>query len=450
MDRRLRVAYFSPVPPERSGIADYSATLVPKLAKLLDIELFIDSRRYAQNPPISDLVPVHDFREYAKNTVRKRFDRALYHLGNNPQHIHIYETLINFPGVVVMHDRVLHHLILAMTLGAGKSTGYQSMLEQFYGEAGRIHARGVLEGRHGASHFDFPLSEAAIDAATGVIVHSPYLYQRLAWDHPSARLACIPMFDFAEESPEPPAEAVRGVRARLGVGPSELLIGSFGRIIPNKRIDVALAAFRKFLESFPGARYVIVGEASPGLPVDRMVRELGVGRAVTVTGAVDEFEFSSLIAASDICLNLRHPSAGETSASLIRLLGAGRPTIVSDTGAFAEWPASICLKVAPDAAEEENLVAALVQLGGDATLRSSLGKRAATWIRTHHGVESAAAAYAAFLAQTPKTVQNPPTMMSILGNPLASAIADLEWETLSDGLMQSLAKPLLGLEAVGR
>ncbi len=38
---------------------------------------------------------------------------------------------------------------------------------------------------------------------------------------------------------------------------------------------------------------------------------------------------------------LRHPTAGETSASLLRLLGAGRPTLVTATGSFAELPPTI-------------------------------------------------------------------------------------------------------------
>src|ERR1017187_6738906 len=86
----MRVALFSPLPPCRSGIADYSETLVEHLKPLVDLEVFADGDR-----PFDP----------------SRFDIALYHLGNNPHHGFVYEAALRHPGVVAMHESNLHHLM---------------------------------------------------------------------------------------------------------------------------------------------------------------------------------------------------------------------------------------------------------------------------------------------------------------------------------------------------
>src|SRR5689334_22079214 len=99
----MRVAFFSPFPPSKSGIADYSEALAASLRRLADVEVFADSGR-----PFDPA----------------QFDIALYHLGNNPYHAFVYETALRHPGVAVMHESNLHHLIAEMTIKRGDWDAY--------------------------------------------------------------------------------------------------------------------------------------------------------------------------------------------------------------------------------------------------------------------------------------------------------------------------------------
>ena len=77
-----------------------------------------------------------------------RADIALYHVGNDPQmHGWIVEALRRRPGVVVLHEFVLHHLVSGITLARGDVDGYVHALEREVGLAGRLLGFAVADGR---------------------------------------------------------------------------------------------------------------------------------------------------------------------------------------------------------------------------------------------------------------------------------------------------------------
>ena len=146
----MKVAYYSPLPPERSGIADYSALLVPALGRLVDVELV---RRGRTRPVAADV--------------------ALYHIGNDPEaHGWIVDALERRPGVVVLHDFVLHHLVAGLTLGRKDGRAYLRAMEREAGIPGRLLAHGVLEGRvlppWETRPEEFPLAGSVLADATAL------------------------------------------------------------------------------------------------------------------------------------------------------------------------------------------------------------------------------------------------------------------------------------------
>ena len=153
----MRVAYYSPLPPERSGIADYSALLLPELERLVDVEIV---RRGRTRPVAADV--------------------ALYHVGNDPEaHGWIVDALQRRAGVVVLHEYVLHHLVAGLTIGRKDGPGYLAAMERDAGVAGRLLAHGVLDGRvpppWETRPDEFPLAREVLDSATALIVHSHYV-----------------------------------------------------------------------------------------------------------------------------------------------------------------------------------------------------------------------------------------------------------------------------------
>ncbi|MGH9672820.1 MAG: glycosyltransferase, partial [Bryobacteraceae bacterium] len=186
-------------------------------------------------------------------------------------------------------------------------------------------------------------------------------------------------------------------RHRLGLEETVPLIGVFGFLKPYKRVAESLRALRRLLRVEPRVKMILAGEPHPEMALESMIRSMGLSAAVRVLGFTPVEEFTSLIAACDIVLNLRYPSVGETSGTLLRSLGLGRAVMVSDVGAFREYPDEICLKVPVDGLEEEVLFEYMSLLVARPDLARAMGARARAWVERHCRWELVAERYVAFL-----------------------------------------------------
>jgi len=380
----MRLAYFSPLNPIQSGISDYSEELLPWLAAWMDIDVFVNG--YRPTSPVMSRFVVHDARRFP--SLASRYDAIIYQMGNSPAHAYIYRTLLRYPGIVVLHEHVLHHLISWMSWDRGDARIYLNEFRYCYGSEGEALARRLIHGQAHVNFFDYPLSNRVISAARGIIVHSQYVRQAVLRLRPDAPVQLTPMGIAL-----PVAQDRQLARARLGLAPDTLLVGSFGHINPFKRIEVALRAFRQLRPEYPTARYVLVGSVAPDYDVANLVHGLGLENCVHLAGYVDAQTFQDYVAATDICVNLRHPTAGETSASVLRLMAAGLPVLVSRTGAFDELPDGTCVKVDVDDDEADLVLEYLRLLAGDAALRRRIGGNARRYVAEHHTLTQAAQGY---------------------------------------------------------
>ncbi|HEY8316687.1 MAG TPA: glycosyltransferase family 4 protein, partial [Gaiellaceae bacterium] len=366
----MKVAYFSPLPPSTSGIADYSALLLPALERLVTVEVV----RPGRTRPIADA------------------DVALYHVGNDPDaHAWIVDALRRRPGVVVLHDFVIHHLVAGMTIGRHDGHAYLAAMEREAGVAGRMLGWGVLEGRvpplWEIRPTEFPLASEVLDRATGVIVHSRYVEARVrehGYDGPLWRVA-HPAWPAPELEP-----------AAVGGRP---LFGCFGHLNESKRIPELLRAFAEFRAGHPEAHLLLVGAEAPGFDLAGRLRRLGLDdEGVIREPYVEEERLWALMSACDACVLLRSPTMGETSGSAIRTLSLGKPLVVSDVGWFAELPDDVALKVPAGDGEVEALVAAFDRLA-EPGVAERMGEAARTYVRTEHDLDRVAEEYVAALEQ---------------------------------------------------
>lgn len=390
-----RIAYASPVNPAPSGISDYSEELLPYLAQYADITLYLEDGLRPANPLLGRHLELRPVSRLERDQRRRPFDAVVYHMGNSPAHAGIWRAMLRVPGVLVLHDFVLHHFMLqyyATTLGDVQR--YRAEAARRYGEDGARVAGLMMRGRFTEAAFELPFSEDALAAAKGLIAHSRYVLERAAQVRPDLSAALVPM-----GVPLPPDIPRHAARARLGLPAGALLLASFGHINPYKRVDTVLRAVRRLRDELGEVRYLLVGSVSPAYDVRAAVARAGLEGAVNVTGYVGREAFEDYVAAADICVNLRHPTAGETSASLLRLLGAGRPTLVTATGSFAELPAGVAAQVDPDYAEEDLIVAYCRLLAARPGLAAAMGRAAREFVAREHTLDAAAAGYARFLAR---------------------------------------------------
>jgi glycosyltransferase involved in cell wall biosynthesis len=363
----LKVAYFSPLPPERSGIADYSALLLPALEKRLDVSVV---RRGTKKPP-------------------RGTDVCLYHVGNNPDaHAWIVDALRQRSGMVVLHDFVLHHLVAGMTLGRGEPEGYLDAMQRDAGVVGRLLAHGVVDNllppiwEQRAP--DFPLTCVVLDRADGVICHSRYVEHKVRDYGYGGSTWVIPM-------PAWPSVELGTRQVPEGRFP---VVACIGYLNAAKRIPQLLEAFGRLRERFPDALLVLAGSAAPDVRLDPESLD-GVLRL----DYREESDLWQLLADCDVNVSLRSPTMGETSGMVIRALSLGKPLVVSDVGWFAELPDAVAAKVPVDEFEVETLAAVLVRLAEDDGLRTKMGSAGAKYAVREHGLDRVADLYVAALEE---------------------------------------------------
>lgn len=394
------VDYVSPLPPVRSGIADYSIDLLEELAPLCDLRLV--------------RLPGQE----VESRVRRRYDvveadaldparrLVFYQLGNNVYHQEMRRLALEAPGVVTVHDLRLHHLLVEATLASGDLDAYLAALGGEHGWEGAVAAVPTRWGAHGRARlFEMPAHGSLLLRQRGLLTHSDwgrrFLEEELGeWslDRPLPPIRRVPM---AMPAPElPSAGEAAAWRQRAGIPASAVLLGSFGFQTPIKRTDVLLRVLAE-----PGMEQVhavVAGEVAPQLDLSSLARDLGVRDRVTMTGFLDPASFPVAIAACDLSLNLRYPSAGETSASLLRILALGRAAVVSDYGQFVELPDEVVVKapLEDDPAAEAGVLASLLRelLAAPDRLRE-MGAAARSFVEREHRPQAAAAAVAETLAE---------------------------------------------------
>lgn len=397
----MKIAYFSPLSPIRSGISDYSQELLPLMDPLVErLDIYIDG--YTPDcSAITDAFACHQAERFPDLDLTADYDAVVYQQGNNPHHEYIYRRAMETPGVIVLHDYVLHHLLTEMTLARGEEQAYLDLMLANHGPIGYQTGHQRINGLWSdLQHFLYPACWQLLTASRGVIVHSSYLERLLRGHLP----ASIPVRHVPMGIVLPPDGVDEGSRAearrRLELPLDALIIGSFGFVTPMKQLDMALDAVARFRrKSSQPVLFMVVGEVSDACPLAKQADSLGLGGAVRFTGYLDSETFGQYLHAVDLALNLRYPTAGETSASLLRVMGMGVPVVVPRYRQYADIPRETCAHLDPGEGEEQRLEQLIAELAGDPDRRWRMGRAAREFVTREHTLEASAQGYASFLGE---------------------------------------------------
>lgn len=386
----MKLNWFSPLPPARTGIAWYTAALLPSLCREADITLWTQQlewdeaierqapvRRYdSRRPPWAEL---------------SRADANVYQLGNSELfHAGILTVSRQQPGLVVLHDLCLQHLFAPLYGKQHDRDGYIALMRRYHGPAGEAVA---AEHWSGARSIDdvaelCPLTAPALERALGVVVHTREAFDRLASDNrrPIAYAALPhPTTPLRQRPPAAPPQP-----------PYRLIC--FGHLGPNRRLDALLESLSQFRER-EQFRLAIYGDVWEPERLQQRIASLGLDQLVTLHGFVSDADIDAALAAAHLAVNLRYPTMGEASLSQLQIWDHALPSLVTRAGWYATLP--------PDAvafvrAEHEwtdvqtHLRAFLADPAAFARMGSN-GRRA---LETRHAPEEYAREIVAFAAET--------------------------------------------------
>ena len=391
---RPRLAFVSPLPPERTGVAVYATELLAELSAHFEIELVV-AQLEVRLPPALAHLPVRQADWFAEHG--DEYDQVLYQIGNSPFHSHMFALLARHPGVVVLHDFFIGGALTHAQMSGADPRAWSEALLYSHGYAG-VRASRTADGR-GQAHKDWPCSLPVLENATRTIVHSHHARQ-LAIDWFGADAAR--RIDIIPHPRTPPQVNDRAAaRAALGIDADTFLVCSFGFVAPNKlTLELLRAWIASSLHTDPRCALVLAGanhDSPYGVEVEALIRSAGPNANIRIAGWLDDAAYRHYLQAADVGVQLRTNARGESSGAVLDCMNYALPTIVNANGSMAEFPPDAVWRL-PDAFEAGELAAALETLRRDPARRAALGQGAVALLDAQFRPERCAALYLATLA----------------------------------------------------
>lgn len=378
---KKKLAIFTPLPPTKSGISDYSVEIGSELSRFVDIVYVIDD---ISPFPIGVDKNIAILR-YSKWSL---FDKSkyvcFYQIGNNVFHSFILAELQINPGFVLLHDISLHHLYNELC-GDNPLTWsrYYRAIEQ---EAG-LEANSIKEFMHRG--FSIPnlfkfivrLNSEVIKHSLGLVVHSQYAYDEIKNLYPKKKLLHLP-FPFKNRKIK-----LNRLKVANNQTDNDFIISSFGFVTPTKQIEFILDALSNCREYITKFKYLIVGEVHPSINIKKKIRDLNLQKIVTLTGYIDFEKYQNYMDMSDLIITLRYPSAGETSAALLRSLGEGKANIVFNYESFSGFPDDVLYKIPLDTFDTQYLEKAIIKFVKNKGFKRKYELNAKKHILKYHNIK---------------------------------------------------------------
>ena len=401
-----RLAFVSPLPPAPTGIADYTIDVLHALGERYEVDVVHDQDRVEPErlPRGVRAVRAPDFDA-------ARYDLPVYQMGNGMAHEYQYDLLARYPGLLVLHDLVLHHSRAKMFLDSAEARAYAAdparedlrtaalvridayrrELEAAYPGRGQRLADAQLGTVGQLLPYAYPLFRGPVEASRLTACHNDFMAEAVRDEVPQARVARVVM---PITRVDVDRGAVEALRTRLGFASEDFVVASFGLLTREKRIETVARAVARAADAIPNVRLLLVGPSPDAKALGGMLRRVGVGARAVVAGRVPFELLAAHIETADLVAHLRYPTARETSAALLRVLAQGRPTVISDLEHLADIPDDAVVRAAVDD-EEGEVLRAILRLAEDVKHRARLATRAAAFVREAHSPARCAEGYAA-------------------------------------------------------
>lgn len=351
---RRQIVLFSPVPPMKTGTADYLALILAELAatgiERSQVRIAVDES-YLPGPVVGMEImgfPVVSYRQLP-NVVLSNETR-IYFIANNEFHAYCLASLsaCSRQGggriVSVIHEpscfMLMNHISANRRYGFDDRQMVRAMRHQFGEKADYILEARRLDSLSFDAEFLMSVQGATLARSDEIWTHSQFARRKLKLESEAGTSVVIRTSSHPAVPPVPPSPAKPPPHGKVR-------IGMFGWVAPAKRINPAILAFAWALQTIPAAeraRYelMVVGQLPPREHYDPagLAAARDIAGQVLFTGFVGPDIFDQLVETCNLILNLRFPSCGETSGTLERALSNGIPVITTGYQAFAELPAS--------------------------------------------------------------------------------------------------------------
>lgn len=395
-----RLAVLSPLPPSRSGIADYNSQFLPFLAQYFEIDLYVDGYSVVDEQLVS-IFRIFDVQDFER--VATCYDLILYEIGNSEFHAHMLPLLERFPGVVNLHDAYLSGLFGYLDFNLGDAGSYVHAMLDAHGPNARNYFAPVKRcaDPNGGSMVDLPCTKTVLDRALGVISHSPFnleiarKYYPQGWQAPYRIIPqMVPL------QPQATKKERQAIKEELGFKFDDFVLTTFGHITWTKWGDRLLDAFLDSrLSDDAKVHLVFAGQLAEdefGGRLEKAIKKSGMNKRIRITGYLSDEDYINYLQVSDLALQLRTKSRGGTPKGVLDCLAHGLPVIVNNDASYTDYPGDVVIKLEAEP-ETISITKKLDSLFLQQQLLLQYSQRGRQYVMKHHNPTQCAASYAAAL-----------------------------------------------------
>lgn len=433
-----KIAFFAPLPPLESGISDYSVDIIKALSSYYAIDVYIDEG-YKPQVAFGENVKIFVHNEFEAKA--KVYKEIIYQVGNSTFHLYMYEYIRKHPGIVVIHDYNMHGVLVHHALSMKNDYRlYERYLSEDYNkEEIKDYIQKLQNGQCGYKISEWEMNGIVSNYAKKLIVHSFDAKEKLLRKDISRNVKQIWSFVNIEEQL---TDAARDeLKQKKGYAEDCVLFAAFGHIHETKRAIPILQAFARLVKEYDNVRMIYVGKLADSVASSfkETMKYNRLEDVVKVTGYTSLEEFEDYIRATDVCLNLRYPYNGETSASLVRNLAMGNFVITNNIGSFGEIPEDVCVKLSNVATitpeeEVEQIYTAMKTYLEERETCEQIRVNAKKFAIEKLDVQKAAKEYADFIEESNMQVVNEQLLCSLAGRAVEAGASSNEFEGLAKTL----------------
>lgn len=395
---RPRIALWSSMPPLDCGIADYTAELADALAETHEVDVYTDGS-YTPAPCAAPNIHFRHVRDFDKE--EPGLVDSIFQLQARDYQHFMYREILQHGGTVMLHDISLAIAIYGLTRHFGRYAEFEDRMLATEGPEAVADLGGVLARAGGTPDLAALLKvfdkhrvlRWAVGPHNRVMTHTDALARDTLRHYPDARLHVVRQ-GYADRVPVARHLPLAAWRQRLGVGPTGMVVGSFGIVGRNKRVENVIAAFEQLWRVHPDSLLAVVGACYDRDYEKALRAQIAASPArgrIFFGNYAPPDVFHALIALSDVLVALRWPALGGLSAVLLRGLAAGKPVIIPDISDWRGAGDAASLTVPTPDGEVEGIAAHLLRLAADPAERARLGRIARAWYHREATLEAMAA-----------------------------------------------------------
>ncbi len=293
---------------------------------------------------------IQAFGENAKNWDNKKevlslienCDIIIYQLGDSSYHVGAVDLMLNYPGIVILHDYFLTGLFIAYMRKTDRTIAdMRSVVACWYEEnSAKKFKQSLLDDNENfwsVASEEFPMTEWAVSNALGVITHSHVKINTIL-KVANGPVAVLPLpYNKTEVSD-------KNTTIAENLTPQKVII-TFGMINPNKRVESVINAIGSAKALKKNWLYRIIGYIQPEYKKKLMVLAKELQVQIEFTGHVSDSQLAKEITEADLVACLRFPTLESSSASTIEAMLHGKPVLVTNIGFYSQLPDETVIKI---------------------------------------------------------------------------------------------------------